>query len=472
MRKIRQSRPSPDSRLPISDSRTYSLVGAIDRAVKHNVPLVALASATLTLCSLAGCSEPLRTAAAVNAAATSAAASPANWLRFRGPQGSGVATAPGLPVEWTLKDYAWKTKLVGTGHSSPVVQGERLFVTAADDDGKIRQLFCLDTRGGNILWKRALSSLSEDDIHDQGSFASSTPAVSNNTVVATFADDNHYLAAAYQLDGTPLWTTDIGPFNGEHGFGASPIIWNGIVILPNDQDGESSYVALDEASGDVLWEVPRESKVAAYGTPLILESHGGQAQLITSSNAMGVTSLDPTSGRTLWSTGSLPQRTVSSPILGEKLVFQACGVGGSGRLLVGVDPSLKDHHQPRVVFKVDKRIPYVPTPLFCDGYLYLWGDSGVVMCLDPTSTEPVWMERVGGDFSSSPVCVNHCLYNVSENGEVVVLRAGPKYEVLGRSPLGEPSQATPAVAGGRMYFHTQNHVLCLAPNEPVKTTHQ
>lgn len=439
--------------------------------MKHYLPLAAVAIGGLLACFLFGCSDPVRTAAADSAVATtSATPSPANWLRFRGPQGSGVATAPGLPVEWTLKDYAWKTELQGTGHSSPVVKNGHLFVTAGLVSSKaensiVHKLYCLDAQSGDILWERAWT-LDKHGKHSESTFANATPAVSDKSVVVTFADDDHYIVAASELDGTPRWKQDLGSFQAEHGFGASPIIWNGIVILPNDQDSESSYVALAETTGDVLWEVPRESKVAAYSTPLILESPGGQAQLITSSKAMGITSLDPATGKTLWSTGSLPDRTVSSPILGDGLIYQSCGSGGSGKLLVGVDPALEDHHKPRVAFKVDKRVPYVPTPLYCDGYLYLWGDSGVVMCLEPESTEPVWMERVGGDFSSSPICVNGCLYNVSEAGEVVVLRAGQEFKVLGRSPLGEPTHATPAVAGGRMYFHTKNHVLCLAPNAP------
>ena len=385
-----------------------------------------------------------------------------DWTRFRGPHGAGVASAPNLPVEWTLDDYAWSTELEALGHSSPVVQGNRLFVSTGSKDGTQRKLLCLDASNGKVLWTRALT-LSQDKMHSQSSYASSTPALSDETVVATFADDKHYMAAAYQLDGTPRWQRDIGKFDGEHGHGASPIIWNDIVIIPNDQDGESSYVALAEATGEVLWRKTRESGVASYSTPLILESSAGQPQLITTSNGMGMTSLDPATGRILWSTNSLPQRTVSSPVMGDDLIFQSCGAGGRGHLLVGVDPSLESADESRVEFKIEKRIPYVPTPIFYEGHLYLWGDNGVVMCVKPTSAEPVWVERADGDFSSSPICVNGCLYNVSEDGEVVAIRAAPQFEVLGRSPLGEASQATPAVAGGRMYFHTANHVKCLAP---------
>lgn len=385
-----------------------------------------------------------------------------DWPRFRGPNGSGVAVAPGLPTTWSLDDFAWKTELDGVGHSSPVVKEGRVFTNSASKDGKRRILYVLDAQTGKILWQQELA-LTEDKKHLKSSHASSTPAVSDRTVVVTFADDNHHIVAAFNLDGTVRWKKDVGTFEGEHGHGASPIIWRGKVIVPNDQDVNSSYLALDENTGDILWETPRETAVASFSTPLILESPESSPQLITSSNGVGLTSIDPENGKVLWSTGALPQRTVSSPVFGNNLVYQTCGGGGRGTLLIGADPSLDVKEDSRIRYEAKTRVPYVPTPLIHNGLLFLWGDNGVLVCVDPAKKEPVWIERVSGNFSSSPVCVNDCLYNVSEDGEVVVIRASDTYELVGRSPLGAPSQSTPAIAGGRMYFHTEHHVLCLAP---------
>ncbi|HEX6986112.1 MAG TPA: PQQ-binding-like beta-propeller repeat protein, partial [Planctomycetaceae bacterium] len=244
--------------------------------------------------------------------------------------------------------------------------------------------------------------------------------------------------------------------------GASPIVWRDLVIVPNDQDGPSSLVALDLRSGETVWSTPRESGNTAYGTPLILEAEGTAPQLIVSSQAMGVTSLDPATGTLNWQSGPLPQRTVGSPVFAGGLIYQTCGQAGRGVLMVGVDPFAASDEK-RVVFEEKKLLPYVPTPVAYKGHLYLWNDNGVVLCVDLKTRKPVWTERVGGNYSGSPVCVNGLLYAVSEEGEVVVVRAAPEFELLGRSSLGDRSHATPAVADGRMYFRTFRKVVRLAP---------
>jgi len=383
-----------------------------------------------------------------------------DWPRFRGPQGSGIATAAGAPVEWTVKDIAWETLLPGVGHSSPVVHANLLFVTSANEDGTSRQLICLNAANGEILWTEVLT-LKSDTLHAKNSHASGTPVLSDDKVIATFADDDRFVIAAYRFDGTLAWNQDLGPFESQHGHGASPIAWRNLVIVPNDQDGESFLAALDVSSGEVVWKSKRPSKDASYSTPFVLESDGKAPQLIASCNAMGVTSLDPATGTLNWQSGPLPQRTVGSPVLAGNVILQSCGQGGRGTLLVGVDPFTASDDK-RVVFEETKLLPYVPTPIARDGYVYLWNDNGVVLCVDGSTHKPVWTERIGGKYSASPICVNGNLYGVSEEGEVVVVKASPKFELLGRSPLGDLSHATPAVANGRLYFRTFHKVICLA----------
>jgi outer membrane protein assembly factor BamB len=387
----------------------------------------------------------------------------ADWPRFRGPNGAGIATAPGLPAEWAPGDRTWETLLPGIGHSSPVVRGDRLFLTTASEDGTSRQLVCLATADGKILWDRSLS-LKRDKLHAKNSHASGTPALAEDAVIVAFADDDRHLVAAFDFNGAPVWERDLGSFASQHGHGASPIVWRDLAIVPNDQDGPSSLVALDAQTGRTVWTAPRESGNTAYGTPLILQAEGHADQLIVSSQAMGVTSLDPASGMLNWNSGPLPQRTVASPVYAGGLIFQSCGQAGRGVLMVGVDPFAKSEDK-RVVFEEKKLLPYVPTPVEYQGHLFLWNDNGVVICLNSKTRQPVWTERVGGNFSGSPVCVNGLLYAISEDGEVVVVRAAPKFELLGRTPLGDPSHATPAVADGRMYLRTFHKIVCLAPKQ-------
>lgn len=391
------------------------------------------------------------------------AAAADDWLRFRGPNGTGIATAPGLPTAWTASDCAWETLLTGIGHSSPVIAGERLFVTSANEDGTSRRLLCLDTTSGKRLWTRSLT-LGSDKLHAKNSYASSTPVLSDALVIATFADDDRFLVAAFRHDGTPVWDADLGPFESQHGLGASPIVWRDLVIIPNDQKGESSFVALKLNSGDIAWKTPRRSADTSYATPFILEVAGKPPQLIASCNAMGVTSLDPASGMLNWESGKLPQRTVCSPIFADGLIIQSCGQGGRGVLLVGIDPFAGSDAN-RLVYQSKKTLPYVPTPIAYEGHLYLWNDNGIVVCVDSQTHKPVWTERVDGNYSASPVCVNGNLYGVSEDGEVVVVRAAPTFELLGRSSLGDRNHATPAVAGGSLYFRTFQKVIRLDPEE-------
>lgn len=386
-----------------------------------------------------------------------------DWPRFRGPNGAGLTSAPGLPVEWTTKDYRWETLLPGVGHSSPVVINGKLFVTCGSEDGLSREIVCLDAADGKMLWTRALT-LQSDKLHAKNSYASATPAVSKDFVIASFADDERYVVAAFTHGGEPVWNEDLGTFESQHGHGASPIIWRHIVIVPNDQKGPSSFVGLDIRTGRRIWTAPREPGISGYGTPLVVEREGLAPQLIASSQAMGVTSLDPATGMLNWKTGPLPQRTVSSPAFAGGTIFQSCGQGGRGVLMIGVDPFAQSDDK-RIVFERKKLLPYVPTPIACEGCLFLWNDNGVVDCLDQKTFESLWEdpERVDGKFSASPICVNGLLYAVSEAGEVAVARISPRFEVIGRSPLGDDSHATPAVADGKMYFRTFHKVLCLAP---------
>ncbi len=391
------------------------------------------------------------------AGVTTAAAS--DWPRFRGPDGAGVANVPGLPVAWTERDFAWTTALPGIGHSSPVIRDGRLFVTSANADGTGRSLHCLDAAGGRLLWTKTLP-LGTDKLHLKNSYASGTPAVGESRVFVAFADDERHVVAAYGFDGKLAWKKDLGGFASQHGHGASPIVYENLVIVPNDQDGPSTMTALDAATGNVVWSAPREVGRTSYSTPFVLSVEGHDPQLISSCDGMGVTSQNPRTGELNWKSGPLPQRTVGSPVYAGGLIYQTCGQGGRGELMIGVDPFAENGGN-RIAFRSAKLLPYVPTPVACGGHLGLWNDNGVVICLDLKTHEPVWTERVGGTYSSSPICVSGHLYGVDEDGVVDVISAGPKFESLGKSSLGGRSHATPAVAEGRIYFRTFDKVICL-----------
>ncbi|MFQ5731973.1 MAG: PQQ-binding-like beta-propeller repeat protein [Planctomycetaceae bacterium] len=389
------------------------------------------------------------------------AADAENWTRFRGANGAGISTAKGIPTSWSRADYQWKVTLPGVGHSSPVIWKDRLFVTSAIDEGKERYLFCLNAETGKTLWKRT-TGLNRSHKHLKSSWASATPAVDGERVYVAFADRDTYFLAAYDFDGGIVWRRSLGPFDSQHGQGVSPIVFEDLVIIPNDQKGPSSVVAFDKRTGKTAWSVLRTIRRTSYATPMIYRAKGKRPQLICASGAMGVTSLDPATGRQNWITGEFPLRTVASPIEADGLIVQSCGGGGVGKLLIAVDPSGSgDVSKTHVKYRRDTRLPYVPTPVAYKGHVYLWNDNGVVNCIDAGTGKNIWTRRVGGNYSGSPICIDGKLYVMSEKGEVVVIAASPKYRFIARTPLDDPSHATPAVANGKLYLRTFHGLVCL-----------
>jgi outer membrane protein assembly factor BamB len=237
------------------------------------------------------------------------------------------------------------------------------------------------------------------------------------------------------------------------------------VIMVNDQDGPSSIFTRDKHTGRAVWSVERKSgtQSTSYATPFIYRPKQGPSQLICSSAFSGVSALDPKTGKTIWTTESLPQRTVGSPVLSSGLILQCCGAGGQGSLMVAIDPNGRGHvSQTEIRYRRTKTLPYVPTPLAYQNYVFLWCDRGTVCCVEPTTGKDIWVKRIGGDFSGSPIGAGGMLFNIDESGEVVVLAAGPQFKLLGKIPLGEPSNSTPAIANGRLYLRTFHHLTCIA----------
>jgi outer membrane protein assembly factor BamB len=388
----------------------------------------------------------------------------ANWPRFRGENGSGVSDEQGFTSPWSPDRVRWTVPVPGTGHSSPVIWGDKLFLTTASEKGTTRSVLCFNAQTGKQLWTKSIE-LKANPKHPKSSWASATPAVDGERVFVAFADVQRYLLLAYDFDGKELWQQDLGGFESQHGEGASPILFDDLVIMANDQDGPSSIVAHDKRTGRPVWTAERNSgaQSTSYATPFIYRPKEGPPQLICSSSFSGISGLDPKTGKTIWTTHRLPQRTVASPVLAAGLVLQTCGSGGQGSLMVAVDPSGHgDVSKSEVRYKRAKLLPYVPTPLMYQSYLFLWCDRGTVCCVDPTTGKDLWVKRIGGDFSGSPIGAGGMLFNVDEQGNVVVLAAGPEFKLLGKLPLGEPSNSTPAVANGRLYLRTFHHLTCVA----------
>jgi outer membrane protein assembly factor BamB len=378
------------------------------------------------------------------------------WTRFRGPNGSGVSPAAAVPARWTDKDVNWKVELPGTGHSSPVLWGERLFVTSADERTGQRIVQCLRTGDGQPLWSRTFPG-ERHGKHEDNSFASATPTVDERHVYVCWATPREYLVVALDHDGKEAWRMDLGTFRSGHGFGASPIVVQDLLIVPDDQDGGSTLFALDCATGKVRWRTPRHSR-ASYTTPCVYQSPGRPAELIVTSYEHGITGIDPRTGRTNWEADVFHkahiETAIGSPIVAGDLVLGTCGWLGVRQEVIAVRAG-----QMRELYHLDRSAPLCTTPLVKDDLLFLWSDGGMVTCADVHTGAVHWRERVPGSYYASPVCAGPYLYGVSRDGDVVVLSAAKKFEMVARNALGEGSHSTPAIAGGRLYIRTFTHLV-------------
>jgi outer membrane protein assembly factor BamB len=380
------------------------------------------------------------------------------WTRFRGPNGSGVSEAATVPAKWEAGDVNWETRLPGAGHSSPVVWGDRIFLTSADEAKGERYLLCLDAKDGRERWRQAFG-FAKHPKHKNNTYATSTPAVDADRVVVLWQSPQESALHALDLEGKPLWRHDLGGYKGNHGGGTSPVLHAGVVLLANDTDGESFLLALDAATGKVRWKVPRIGDRACYATPCILERPGREPEVVFTHSYRGITGVDLRTGRKLWEIdvfGTHEQRAIGSPVVFGDLVIGTSGFAASEKNVVAVRP---DGDSAKEVYRLQRQVPHIPTPLVYKGRLFLWSDAGIVTCADAATGNVLWQERVGGTYYGSPVCVGGKLFAVDQTGQVTVVAASDRFEVLARNPLKETARSTPAVSGGVLYVRTETRLV-------------
>lgn len=387
------------------------------------------------------------------------------WTRFRGPNGSGVSDAKGVPVTWTEKDFRWRVPIAGESHCQPVIEGDHIFLTSAVNEGRERMILCLQKSDGKELWSKKVP-MATNAKNKLNSFASSSPVVDKERVYATFVSADQFLVKAFDLTGKELWTENLGAFKSQHGHAASPVLFQDRLILTNDQDGESFVVSLDAKTGKTVWKSSRRGgdQTTAYGTPAILEHKGGPTEILTSSLTHGISSLDFKTGAPLWEAKVFDKRAVSSPLIAGDLVIGTCGQGGGGSCLAAVRIGGKgDVTSSNVAYTIKQAVPYVPTPVAVGNRLFWISDGGVASCAELATGKVLWSERVAdkGPFYGSPVAIDGKLYIVSGRGELYVIAAADEYKMIAKNPLGEASHSTPCVDGDRLYIKTFTHLVCV-----------
>jgi len=390
------------------------------------------------------------------------------WTRFRGPNGSGVSSATTIPTTWTDDDLNWKVELPSVGHSSPVIWGEKLFVSCAGEKGAERILQCRSTKTGELIWEEKFKS-HKHKTHKFNSFASSTPCVDERAVYTSWGTPEELVVIAVSHAGKILWEArDLGSVAGGHGFGTSPILFDGMVIIANDTQKKSSLIALDCKTGQRRWETPRPGGRLNFSTPCIFSSTEAGDQAVFVAWPIGVTAVNAHTGKMAWEQPCFDkgkgQRAVGSPIVHDDLVFATSAFVSNPKHLVVLKPSAASAEE---VFRVDNStVPHIPSLIVYEDRLFAWADKGIACCYDAKTGKRIWQKRVGGNFFSSPICVNGILYCIDVDGICVVVRAGDEYEELARIDLGEATRATPAVANGTMFIRTFSHLLSIGGTEP------
>jgi outer membrane protein assembly factor BamB len=421
-----------------------------------------------------------------------------NWPSFRGPQASGMAARQNLPDKWDAKtgeNILWRTQIPGLAHSSPVVWGQRIFVTSAVSsdpnasfrpglygDGDASQdrsrhrwmIYALDKRTGKILWERiAHEGVPIEKRHIKSTYANSTPATDGRIVVAWFGSQGVH---AYDVNGRFLWKVDLGRLDlgaydiptYEWGSASSPIIWNNLVILQCDTQDDSFVLALDAATCKAVWKTDRD-EIPSWGTPTVAVTSSGPELVTNASNY--IRGYDPRTGKELWRLGRSSKITAPTPIFADDKFVVVSGRGPERPIFVVRSGARGDLTLPEgkttsesIVWSRTGRGSYMPTPLIYEGILYVLANNGLLDAYDLRTGEELYRQRlplIGSGYSASPVASDGKLYLSNEDGEMLVITAGRSFAHVATNSMGEMLMATPALSDGVMYVRSSKSLFAI-----------
>lgn len=407
-----------------------------------------------------------------------------DWNRFRGPNGSGVAasTSP-LPTEVTPANTLWKVDLP-KGWSSPVLWQDKVVVTAETSPGK-HGVIMLNAKDGSEDW-RYETAFDEHKKHNFNSFASSSVFVDADRIYVNWCTGNTIQALALDHQGKVVWQNPhVADYIHEHGTAISPILVDGIMIVrsefdwqrdgrvytedPEQQKWKSCVVGLDAATGKQVWKKELPNCLNTYSTPVVHTRNDGSKEIICTNNTSGVMGINPATGETNWQYNpGFKQRSLGSGVLHDEVYFCTFGTGGGVKEFAAIDVS-GDKPKP-VDFVFSKGLPYVPSPLVMGDNMYLLGDGGILKMVKFKTGDQVYEERVKGSkgsskFFSSPVAGDGKIYCGSQQGDLIVLKAGDTFEQLSATALDSTINATPAIGDGRVYVRTEKMLWCIGSKD-------
>jgi outer membrane protein assembly factor BamB len=416
-----------------------------------------------------------------------------NWPSFRGPFASGIADRQDLPTEWNIKtgqNIRWSTDIPGQGHSSPVVWGDRVFLTSVSRanppalqlgdtgggtlaDDKVQhtwRVLCLSVKDGSLLWsKDVYSNVPRASRHVKSSQANATPVTDGQMVVAILGSEG---LVALDVQGRLKWRADLGVLNpglyrspeSEWGHASSPIIFENRVIVQVDRHRDSYLAAFDLATGKRLWNVPRVER-PVWSTPT-LHTVGTQPELIVAGGEY-VRGYDPRSGEEIWRFKNAAEVKMPTPFVAEGLIVLAGGYRGLPiyALRTGAHGDVSEAENATsgrfLAWRSEPGGPYTTTPVAYGDVIYALRDEGILTTYDLKTGATLYRQRTNTTHSASPIASDGKIYLATEGGEVMVLKAGRTYELLTRNDVGAPVMATPAIANNTMYIRTTSRVYAI-----------
>ncbi|MEX2026074.1 MAG: PQQ-binding-like beta-propeller repeat protein, partial [Pirellulaceae bacterium] len=386
-----------------------------------------------------------------------------------GPRGDGSSLEENIPTEWdgaSSKNIAWKTPIPGTGHSSPIVWQDRVFIVSCLSDTQERVLLSLDRRTGKVLWQSTVLKAPLENKHNLNSHASGTPATDGKLVYVTFLEidgttavggrstPGEMVVAAYDFAGNQKWQVKPGRFASVHGFCSCPVIFEDKLIVNGDHDGDGYIVALDKETGKEVWKVGRPNNTRSYVTPIIRDIAGRTQMILTGSKCTA--SYDPRTGKELWYMDGPTEQFVASPVYDGKYVYLTAGFPDWH--ILAIDP----RHSGRVgdeaiQWRTNKGCSYVPSPVLGGEHFLVVADNGIGSCYHAQSGELKWSERIGRHYSASLVTVGGLVYFLDDDGKMKVVRPGEELEVVATNELGEYCYASPAISQGQLFIRGDKH---------------
>ena len=396
-----------------------------------------------------------------------------NWPWFRGPSRQGTSTEQRVPFRWSsTENVAWRTEIPGLGWSSPIVYGNYVFLTSALDDGASCHVIAVDARSGAMLWDREVFRQEVKRKEKKNSYATPTPATDGKRVYAVFADGS---IAALDFAGKVVWTNREHGYYSQHGLGASPVLYGGLLIMAFDgssdgadkkigwqQPWDRSYlVALDTATGKEQWRAKRGLSRIAHVTPN-LASVDGKDQLVTAAGDV-IQGFNPANGTLLWTVRSQGEGVVPSVVIGDGLAFTSSGFERTTMRavrLAGASGNVTDTH---IAWEQTKGVSHIPSFVFVKPWLFSITEAGIAMAQDASTGKIIWQERVSGDYSASPVVADERVWFTSEACDTTIVEASPDFRIVATNSLNtdERCQASLAISGQRVFLRTDRALYCI-----------